>query len=142
MLKLVRLFYQRIWLYTLGALVLLSIAAQGDVPEFGSLEEFLVWVGAGGGGMVLSGLVIAYFLENLAFWHGLPRAVKLIVPIALAGLFGFLAQSVLAAELLTMVPPVVQGVVLMLIGWLFSQIGYKSIKEGDYAASARIGPDG
>jgi hypothetical protein len=137
MMKLIRMFYRRIWLHMIAFGAILVIAAQGDLPEFSSLEEFFVWVGTGGGAMLLAGLVVAYFLENLKFWHGLPRVVKLIVPLALQGLFGFLAQSVLVADLLTSVPAIAQSILLMAIGWLFSQIGYRSIKEGDYAASAR-----
>jgi len=135
--KLVRLFYNRIWLYTLAIVAMLSIAAQGDIPEFGTLEEFLLWVGAGGGATIIAGLVVAYLLENFAWWHNFPRMVKLIVPLALAAAFGFAAQTVIVSDLLTMIPESVQVLLLMLIGWMATQLGYKSIKSGAYGDSAR-----
>lgn len=140
--KLIRMFYARIWLYMLAIVALLSIAAQGDIPEFGTLEELIVWIAAGGGSMILAGLVVAYFLENFGWWHNLPTKVKLVIPMALAAVFGFAAQSLLALEVLTLIPPTLQGVLLTLIAWLAGQVGYKSIKSGAYAASAQPGPDG
>lgn len=135
--KLIRFFYKRLILILIMIGAFLVIAAQGDIPEFGTLEEFFVWVGTGAGSMVLAGLVMAYLLENITWWHDLPRWVKLIAPIILAGVFGVVAQSVITLELLTFIPPMAQVILLMLIAWLFSQLGYRSIKEGDYAASAR-----
>lgn len=135
--KLISLFYRRMTLVLIAVFALLIIAAQGEIPEFSTLEQFLVWVGTGGGSMILAGLVVAYFLENLAWWHNLPRWVKLITPIVLMGIFGVIAQSVITLDLLTFIPAPVQMILLMLIGWLFSQLGYRSIKGGNYAASAR-----
>ncbi len=105
--------------------------------QFSSLEELLIWIVANGGAVILAGYVMAYFLENIAGWHTLPRWLKTIIPIAIAGLIGFFAESVLALELLAYVPPIVKSVVLMLINWLWGQRAYAGIKEGPYAASAR-----
>ncbi len=74
--KLIRMFYDRIWLFTMAIMALLSIAAQGDIPEFGTLEELIVWIAAGGGSMILAGLVVAFLLENFAWWHKLPTKVN------------------------------------------------------------------
>ena len=137
LMSLIRLFYKRITLFAIMVGVLLVLAAQGDIPDFGTLEEFFIWVGTGAGAMVLTGLVMAYLLENFAWWHDLPRWLKLIAPIVLAAIFGALAQSVIVLDLLTFIPAPAQVVILMLIAWLFSQIGYRSIKEGNYAESAR-----
>lgn len=125
--------FVRLWL--IGVVSLLMVAA-AQPEEFGGLEELLTWVVAGGGAMVLAGYVIAYFLENLTFWHNLPRVVKILFPIVLAGVFGVVAQSVLALELLPGIPAVFQAVLLMLINWLFSQRAYAGIKSGAYAISA------
>jgi len=137
LMSLIRLFYKRITLFLIMVGVLLIIAAQGDIPDFGTLEEFFVWVGTGAGAMVLTGLVMAYLLENFAWWHDLPRWVKLIAPIILSAVFATLAQSVIVLDLLTFIPAPAQIVLLMMIAWFFSQIGYRSIKEGNYAESAR-----
>lgn len=133
----IRLFYSYIFLFMIALLALLVIAAQGEVPEFSTLEELLVWVGTGAGSMVLAGLVLAYLLENMIWWHGLPRLVKLAAPILFTSVFGGLAQFVIVADLLTYIPPIAHTVILTLVGWLFSQLGYRSIKEGDYAASTK-----
>lgn len=117
--------------------LLLPLIAAAQMEDFGSLEEVVVWIISGGGSMVLAGYVIAYLLENVPAWHDLPRWIKVLVPIALAGLFGFVAQSVLALELMTGVPPIVKSVLLMAINWLFSQRAYAGIKEGSYGESAR-----
>ncbi len=53
--KLIRLFYRRMTLVMIAVFALLIIAAQGDIPEFSTLEQFLVWVGTGGGSMILAG---------------------------------------------------------------------------------------
>lgn len=133
----IRLFYRYIFFFVIAILALLVIAAQGELPEFSTLEELLVWIGTGAGAMVLSGLTLAYLLENMTWWHGLPRLVKLAVPILLTSVFGGLAQYVIVADLLTYIPPIAHTVILTLVGWLFSQLGYRAIKEGDYAASAK-----
>ncbi len=116
--------------------VLFIIAAQ-DPPEFGTLEEVIVWMIEGGGSMVLAGYIIAYVLENIQAWHNLPVVVKKLVPWALAGIIGFIGRTVLVADLLAYIPPIIQSVLLMLIGWLFSQIAYKGVKEGSYGESTR-----
>lgn len=118
------------------ALFVFGLAFQG-VPEFGSLEEFLMWVLEGGGAMLLAGYVVAYLLENLAFWHTLPIFVKKFTPFVLAALIGLGAKAVLLGELLSYIPASIQVLILMLIGWLFSQIAYKGIKEGAYGESTR-----
>lgn len=133
----IRLFYSYIFLFVIALLALLVIAAQGEVPEFSTLEELFVWVGTGAGSMVLAGLVLAYLLENMTWWHGLPRLVKLAAPILFTSVFGALAQFVIVADLLTYIPPIAHTVMLTLVGWFFSQLGYRSIKEGGYASGAK-----
>jgi len=113
-----------------------GIAAQG-VPEFGSLEEVLMWIIEGGGAMILAGYIVAYLLENLEFWHNLPAFVKKFTPFVLAALIGLGAKAIVLGDLLSYIPASIQVLVLMLIGWLFSQIAYKGIKEGVYGASTR-----
>ena len=128
---------RKILILALAWSALFLIAAR-LLQEFSSLEGLLVWIIAGGGAAILAGYVIAYFLENLAFWHNLPRFVKVLFPIALAGVFGFAAQSVLALELLSAIPPAIQGLILMLVNWLFSQRAYAGIKSGSYARAAKL----
>lgn len=114
----------------------LSIMAQ-EIPDFGSIEEIFVWIATGGGATILVGYVMAYILENWPKWHELPRFVKTMFPIVLAALVGILAKGVLVGGLLEYIPPGIQVLILMMINWLFGQLAYRSIKEGEYASSAR-----
>lgn len=106
--------------------------------EFDTLEGVLVWIIAGGGAMVLVGYVEAYLLENWAGWHNFPRWVKTLFPIVLGGLFGVIAQSLLAFDVLANVSPAVGMIVLWLINWISTQKAYRGIKDGEYAAAARL----
>lgn len=117
----------------LVALVWVSLFLMAFQPDsFGTLEELLVWVVAGGGAMILAGYFVAYFLENLAFWHTLPVWIKTVVPLALAGLFGFVGSSLLSLDVLTLIPPSVQALILMLVNWVFGQRAYMGTKGKAY----------
>jgi len=125
-------------LLVIASLSILLIAAGFRQDQFTDLDALLVWIISGGGAMVLAGYVVAYLLENIAFWHNLPVTVKVIVPIALAAAFGFLAQSVLALGLLPQIPANFQALILMAINWLFSQVAYSRIKgPGKYGLGNR-----
>lgn len=115
----------------------LFLIAARALQEFGTLEEVLIWLAVGGGAMILFGYFEAYFLENWGFWHKLPVKVKLVVPLAVAAVLGFLAQAALTLDLPSAISPQFEAVILMLINWVFSQRAYKGIKEGAYAASSR-----
>ncbi len=112
----------------------LFLIAANALQEFGSIADVLVWIAVGGGAMVLFGYFEAMLLENFGWWHNLPTKVKLIVPLAFAAGVGFLAQSALALELPTAIPPQVEAVILMLINWVFSQRAYAGIKDSSYGA--------
>lgn len=115
----------------------LFLVAARLLQEFSDLEGVLVWVAVGGGAAILAGYVLAYLLENFAWWHDLPTWFKRLVPLALAAVFGFGAQGILELEFLTRIPPAIQGLILTMINWLFSQRAYAGIKSGSYAASAK-----
>jgi fructose-specific phosphotransferase system IIC component len=117
------------WLVLLGLawLSLFMLAFQPD--SFGTLEELLVWVVAGGGAMVLAGYFVAYFLENLAFWHTLPVWIKTVVPLVIAGVLGVVGSSLLSLDLLKIIPPGIQALILMLVNWVFSQRAYMGTKR-------------
>lgn len=119
--------------FVMGLMLWLSLFLVAFQPDsFGTLEELLVWVVAGGGAMILAGYFVAYFLENLAFWHGLPVWIKTVVPLALAGVIGFVGSSLLSLDVLKIIPANVQGLVLMLVNWVFSQRAYMSTKGKAY----------
>ena len=120
------------WIFTLLWVMLFLVAFQPD--SFGSLDELLVWVVAGGGAMALAGYFVAYFLENLAFWHSLPTWLKTVVPLAIAGVLGFVGNAVLSLNLLPAIPANVQALALMLINWVFSQRAYMGTKGKAYGA--------
>jgi hypothetical protein len=120
-------------MFLMGLLVWLSLFLMAFQPDsFGTLEELLVWVVTGGGAMILAGYFVAYFLENLAFWHTLPVAIKTIVPLAIAAVLGFVGSSLLSLDVLKIIPPNVQALVLMLVNWVFNQRAYVGIKDRQY----------
>ena len=126
----------------LSILILPFIAAfrllQGD---FDSLEAVLIWIISGGGAMFLVGYAEAFLLENWAGWHNLPRWVKTLFPIVLASLFGVTAQSLLAFDVVSGVPPAIGMLLLTIINWISSQKGYISAKNAGYAGAARAVAD-
>lgn len=118
-------------LFTVASLLL------QDVPEFGSLEELVVWIVSGGGAMILAGYVVAYGLENWTKWHTFPLFVKKFTPFVLAAIFSLIGRAILLADLLSYVPASIQVLILTLVAWLFSQLAYKGIKSGAYGESTR-----
>ncbi len=126
----------------LSILILPFIAAftllQGD---FDSLEAVLIWIISGGGSMLLIGYAEAYLLENWAGWHKLGRGIKTFFPIIMAALLGVIAQSLLAFDVVSGIPPAVGMLLLTVINWISSQKGYISAKNAGYASAARIVAD-
>lgn len=105
--------------------------------SFGTLEAVLVWIATGGGATILGGYVMAYLLENWPAWHTLPRWVKVLFPLAVSGLLGFLAQGAIALDALAQIPEGIKITVLALVNWIFSQIAYGRLKDSSYGKSAR-----
>jgi len=110
-----------------------------DGLQFADLSSVLVWFAVGGGAMWLFGIVEARLLENIVFWHKLKPWIKKLVPIAFAGLVGFLAQSLIAVDITQYLPEGVAAILLAAINWYFSQREYGLIKESAYGSSARAG---
>ena len=127
---------RKIAIFALAWSALFLIAAEA-VQEFGNLEDVFVWIVVGGGAAILSGYVLAYLLENFAWWLGLPTWLKRLVPLVIAAVFGVVAQTVLDLGVIEMIPPQVQALILMMISWLFSQRAYAGIKDTSYGASAK-----
>lgn len=110
------------------------------MPEFNTLAELLMWIAAGGGAAILVGRFVAYFLENLTWWHNLPPLVKRIAVAVVSVVFGILAEVVLEVDLdmlLGAFAPIVSTLILAIWNWLASQAQYARIKDTSYAESAR-----
>jgi hypothetical protein len=104
---------------------------------FGSIEELLIWIAAGGGSVFLAGAVISLLLENWKAWHNFPRWVKVIIPVILAGVIGTFAQTLLALEAPALIPPAYASLILVMLNWLSGQWQYMKVKDGAYARSAQ-----
>lgn len=131
-----------IWMAVLAFPFITAFRLLEEDWAFESLEAILIWIIAGGGSMWLVGHVEAYLLENWAGWHRLSRWVKTLFPILMAAVFGIIAQSLLAFDVIASVPPALGMALLAAINWLFSQKAYMGIKEGAYAEKARISGKG
>jgi hypothetical protein len=127
-----------IFLLILFTPLILAFAFLQELPDsFETLGDVLIWIFVGGGGMWLTGRVVAMLLENWAWWHTLPSSYKRIFVVIIAGVFAIAAESVYVSGLLDMIPPYVSMILLTMINWLFGQKQYVEIKEGAYGASAR-----
>lgn len=112
---------------------------QGEIPEFGSLTELLLWV-AGAGGLYVAGKATSYIAENWTGWHTLPYWVKVVFPIFLAGVLGIIAESLLSLNLVQLVPAPLVMAILGALNYYGTQRGYFEIKAqgaGGYGATAR-----
>lgn len=107
------------------------------VQVFADLGDVLVWFAIGGGAMWLWGVVLARLLENWVFWHKMKPWVKKLFPIAFAALVGFLAQALIAVDIVQYIPESMGVMILAAVNWYFSQREYGSIKESPYGASSR-----
>ena len=87
--------------------------------------------------MWLLGIFKARVLENLVFWHGLSPTVKKVVTVVLAAAVGAVADSLIVADVLTNVEPVVTVSLLAAANWIVGQKEYTSIKSGVYASTTR-----
>ncbi|KKL17091.1 hypothetical protein LCGC14_2489060 [marine sediment metagenome] len=109
-----------------------------DLPgNFDTIGDILIWIFAGGGGMWITGKVIALLLENWAWWHTLSPGIKRIFVIIIAGVIAIAAETAYVSGLLDLIPPAVSILLLALINWFFGQKQYMEVKEGAYAASAK-----
>jgi hypothetical protein len=104
--------------------------------EFGNLLEVLLWIVGGGGAMAIAGYVWSLLLENIPQWHELPRWLKTIIPIVIAGVLGMLANVVIALDATAFIPPPYDAILLMLVNWLFSQL---PIRRDELASGERYG---
>lgn len=118
--------------------LLLAFTFLQDLPDsFETLGDILIWIFAGGGGMWLTGKVVALLLENWAYWHTLSPGIKRAFVIIIAGAIGVGAETLYVSGLLDMIPPYMSMVLLALINWFFGQKQYMEVKEGAYGKSAR-----
>ena len=108
-----------------------------QVGEFGTVEEYLIWIAVGGGSVVLAGAVVCLLLENWKVWHNFPRWVKVIIPVILAGVIGTFAQTLLALEAPALIPPAYASLILVMLNWLSGQWQYMKVKDGAYAKTAK-----
>lgn len=108
-----------------------------QIPEFASLLELLQWLAFGGGAVIVVGMFVTRFLENLAFWHNLPHYVKVFVPIALVAIVSAFAEYAIVADLLAFIPDWVETLFLTLLGWLTTQKVLEGLNSRGYASSAK-----
>ena len=115
-----------------------SIVYDVLLQAFLSINDILIWIVLGGGAAIIFGLLSARFLENLVFWHNLPKWVKKIVPVIGAGLIGILAQSLIAVDIGQYIPEWVAAMIIAAVNLYYNQKEYGLIKDTSYAEGARI----
>ena len=108
---------------------------------FDTLDGLLLWVVSTGAqlfGCWLFGIINARLLENWVAWHNFPMWIKKAVPLALAGIFAFGAQVLLAAEITQYIPEALVIVILAGVNYLVGQREYEAIKDSNYAVATRL----
>lgn len=107
--------------------------------DFGNLTAVLIWIAAGGGTAVVA-WAVAYLAEMWPTWHGLPAAVKFIVPVLVS--FGLAVGANYAlnfTEILELAQPYWLMLVTAVAGWIATQAGLYKAKVRGISAKAKRG---
>ena len=114
-------------------LILFSSFLQ-ELPNWGDLNQVLLWLVAGGSAVVVAAL-FSFLAENFEFWHKIPKNGKLIISLVLSILIGAGAYYFLSLpDVITLIQPYWALVVTIVLAWLGSQYAYMKAKSSGYAA--------
>ena len=117
-------------------LILFSSFLQ-ELPNWGDLNQVLLWLVAGGSAVVVAAL-FSFLAENFEFWHKIPKNGKLIISLVLSILIGAGAYYFLSLpDVITLIQPYWALVVTIVLAWLGSQYAYMKAKNSGYAAKTQ-----
>ena len=106
-----------------------------QLPDWGSLEEVLLFLVAGGGAIVVA-FFFSWLAENFEFWHKWNSKLKLILSLVLSIGIGAGAYYLLALpELISLIQPYYALIVTIILAWLGSQIAYMKSKASAYGTN-------
>lgn len=105
-----------------------------ELPNWGDLNQVLLWLVAGGSAVVVAAL-FSFLAENFEFWHKIPKNGKLIISLVLSILIGAGAYYFLSLpDVITLIQPYWALIVTIVLAWLGSQYAYMKAKNSGYAA--------
>jgi hypothetical protein len=108
-----------------------------QLPDWGNLEEVLLFLAAGGSAVAVAAL-FSFLAENFEFWHKISAKGKLILSFVFSIAIGAGAYYLLSLpDLISFVQPYYALVVTIVLAWLSSQYAYMRIKASGYAAKTR-----
>ena len=108
-----------------------------ELPNWGNLNEVLLWVVAGGAAIVTNAL-LSFLAENFEFWHKFTKNLKLLVSLVVSIAIGAGAYYLLSLpDVITFMQPYWALVVTIVLAWLSSQYAYLKAKNSGYAAKTQ-----
>ena len=114
---------------------LMSLLQQ--LPDWGNLEEVLLFLAAGGAAIAVAAF-FSFLAENFEFWHKISALGKLILSLVLSIAIGAGAYYLLSLpDLISFIQPYYALVVTIVLAWLGSQIAYMKTKASGYGVQKK-----
>ena len=103
-----------------------------QIPDWGSLEEVLLFLVAGGSAIAVAAF-FSFLAENFEFWQKISALGKLILSLVFSIAIGAGAYYLLSLpELISLVQPYYALIVTIILAWLGSQVAYMKTKTSSY----------
>ncbi len=108
-----------------------------QLPDWGSLEEVLLFLVAGGSAAVVA-VLFSFLAENFEFWHKINSTLKLVLSLVLSIVIGAGAYYLLALpDLISFIQPYYALIVTIVLAWLGSQLAYIKAKASGYGVQKK-----
>jgi hypothetical protein len=110
------------------------------MTEWNDLASVLTYLATGGAAFAVN-YFLAFIPENWTWWHKLNSQIKFFIPVIVSILVAVGAQLMLdnLPNVITLVQPYWTIIVMTIVAWGGSQIGYLKTKNTDYALKAKNG---
>ena len=108
-----------------------------ELPNWGDINEVLLWIVAGGAAVVTNAL-LSFLAENFEFWHKFTKNLKLLISLVVSVAIGAGAYYLLSLpDIITFMQPYWVLVVTIVLAWLGSQYAYMKAKAAGYAVKTQ-----
>ncbi len=108
-----------------------------QLPNWGNLEEVLLFLVAGGSAAVIA-VLFSFLAENFEFWHKINSTLKLVLSLVLSIAIGAGAYYLLALpDLISFIQPYYALIVTIVLAWLGSQLAYMKSRASGYGVQKK-----
>ncbi len=108
-----------------------------QLPDWGNLEEVLLFLAAGGSAIAVAAF-FSFLAENFEFWHKISAKGKLILSLVFSIAVGAGAYYLLSLpDLISFIQPYYTLVVTIVLAWLGSQVAYMKSKANAYGSKKK-----